>query len=153
MVKKANQRRTKKNVSRKNRKTRSKHIPKGCNMNYTVKTFLEMLHVIKLYHWKTHSFPEHKNTDELHSNMQKHIDQFVEVYLGKQGTRLKKWNKNMEARQYENTKSFKNRMYFYRSFIIELKQCFKQEKDSDLSNILDEILADLNQFLYLLTFK
>jgi hypothetical protein len=75
------------------------------------------------------------------------------VYLGKQGTRLKKWNKNMEARQYENTKSFKNRMYFYRSFIIELKQCFKQEKDSDLSNILDEILADLNQFLYLLTFK
>ena len=112
-----------------------------------------MLNVIKLYHWKTHSFPEHKNTDELHERLESHVDKFVEVYLGKDGTRLEKWDKQMEARQYENTKEFKTRMYFYRTFIIEMKQCYKKTKDSDLSNILDEILADVNQFLYLLTFK
>jgi len=126
---------------------------KTCNQNHIVKTFLEMLNVIKLYHWKTHSFPEHKNTDELHERLESHVDKFVEVYLGKDGTRLEKWDKQMEARQYENTKEFKTRMYFYRTFIIEMKQCYKKTKDSDLSNILDEILADVNQFLYLLTFK
>ena len=143
----------KKKVSKKNRKTRRRRPSKKCDINYTVKTFMEMLNVIKLYHWKTHSFPEHTNTDHLHERMQKNVDEFVEVYLGKEGTRLKKWNKEMEARQYENTKDFKTRMYFYRNFVIELKQCFNKEKDSDLSNILDETLADLNQFLYLLTFK
>lgn len=150
MVKKSISKRKGKRIYTKRKRGGAK---KKCNENHIVKTFLEMLNVIKLYHWKTHSFPEHKNTDELHEQLQSHVDKFVEVYLGKNGTRLGKWDKQMEARQYENTKDFKTRMYFYRTFIIELKQCYKKTKDSDLSNILDEILADVNQFLYLLTFK
>tara|TARA_Y100000389_G_scaffold203876_1_gene253888 strand:- start:11673 stop:12125 length:453 start_codon:yes stop_codon:yes gene_type:complete len=150
MVKKSISKRKGKRIYTKRKRGGAK---KTCNQNHIVKTFLEMLNVIKLYHWKTHSFPEHKNTDELHEQLQSHVDKFVEVYLGKDGTRLGKWDKQMEARQYENTKDFKTRMYFYRTFIIELKQCYKKTKDSDLSNILDEILADVNQFLYLLTFK
>jgi hypothetical protein len=75
------------------------------------------------------------------------------VYLGKDGSRINKWNKNMKAKQYEKSKDFKRRMYEYRDYVISLKSCFSNEKDSDLSNIIDEILADLNQFLYLLTLK
>ena len=47
-----------------------------------VQRFIELLNVIKLYHWKTKSFPEHKNTDELYSSLNEHIDHFVEVMIG-----------------------------------------------------------------------
>ncbi len=42
-----------------------------------------MLNTIKLYHWKTTSYSEHKATDELHERLSGHIDTFVEVLLGK----------------------------------------------------------------------
>jgi hypothetical protein len=40
---------------------------------------------IKLYHWETLSFPRHKATDELVTNLDANIDKFVEVYIGKYG--------------------------------------------------------------------
>jgi hypothetical protein len=45
-------------------------------------TFLEFINVVKLYHWNTRSYSEHKATDELHDSLSKHIDKFVEVMLG-----------------------------------------------------------------------
>jgi hypothetical protein len=120
---------------------------------YIVRTFLELLNVVKLYHWKTRSFPEHKNTDELYERLNEHIDKFVEVYLGKDGSRIETWNKKMEVVQYEKTKQIKDRMYQFREFLVHLSDCFDAKRDSDLLNIRDEILGDVNQFLYLLTFK
>jgi DNA-binding ferritin-like protein len=48
----------------------------------TVK-FMEILMMIKLYHWKTHSYSTHKATDELYSKLNENIDKFMEVLLGK----------------------------------------------------------------------
>ena len=31
--------------------------------------FLEMLIMVKLYHWKTYSYAQHKATDELYTNL------------------------------------------------------------------------------------
>lgn len=45
--------------------------------------FLEMLNEIKIYHWNTHSFAQHKATDELYSQLNEHVDKFVEGYAGK----------------------------------------------------------------------
>jgi hypothetical protein len=121
--------------------------------SYIIRTLIEMVNVVKLYHWKTHSFPEHKNTDELHERLNEHMDKFVEVYLGKDGSRIKKWESKINAVQYENTNDFKTSVLEYRDFLINLSNCFSKSKDSDLLNIRDEMLADINQFLYLLTFK
>ena len=41
---------------------------------YIVKKFLEMLNMVKLYHWKTRSYSQHKATDELYDRLNKHID-------------------------------------------------------------------------------
>jgi DNA-binding ferritin-like protein len=114
---------------------------------------MEMLNVVKLYHWKTHSFPEHKNTDQLYTQLNENIDKFVEVLLGKDESRIMKWNKNMQIVQYDNKASFKARIYQYREFLKDLSDILDTRMDSDLLNIRDEILADINQFLYLLTFK
>jgi DNA-binding ferritin-like protein len=111
-----------------------------------------MLNVVKLYHWKTHSFPEHKNTDELYTRLNEHIDKFVEVLLGKDESRIKQWERKMDIVQADNSKQFKDRIYEYREFLIDLNKFFDSKRDSDLLNIRDEILGDINQFLYLMTF-
>jgi hypothetical protein len=79
------------------------------------------------------------------------VDKFVEVGLGKKGGRIVNWNKRLDVPDFKEASDFKTRIYEYRTFLIGLGRCFKKNKDGDLLNIRDEILADLNQFLYLFT--
>ena len=53
-----------------------------------VTMFLQMLNTVKLYHWKTSSYAQHKATDELYTNLNLNIDTFVEIMLGKTGGRV-----------------------------------------------------------------
>ena len=50
--------------------------------------FIQMLNIIKIYHWKTLSYPEHKATDELYESFNGRMDEFVETMLGKTGNAL-----------------------------------------------------------------
>jgi hypothetical protein len=107
--------------------------------------------MIKLYHWKTHSYAEHKATDELHGRISDHIDKFVEVLLGKDSSRLQMMVHKMDLLNMNNTKELKEVIFKYIDFLTSLNHMFDSNRDSDLLNIRDEILADLNQFLYLLS--
>jgi len=146
---------TKKNNKKqqKTRKIRKLTHSQKCTKEHIIKTFMEMLNVIKLYHWNTTSYPKHKATDELYTRLNDRVDKFVEVILGKKGDRVVKWKKQFETPNYNKSDDFKNRIYEYRQFLIHLDDCFHSTRDSDLFNIRDEILADINQFLYLLTLK
>jgi hypothetical protein len=69
--------------------------------------------------------------------------------LGKRGDRLP----NIDQRLPIMSKSrgdFKHRILQYREYLKKLDTCF--EGETDLLNIRDEILGDINQFLYLMTF-
>jgi hypothetical protein len=112
--------------------------------------FLEMLNTIKLYHWKTKSYAVHKATDELQEELHKLIDQFVEVMLGKDESRLRHIHLSIQMEDFENVVDFKERIYKYRSFLTHLDDIF-DKKDSDLLSIRDDMLAAINKFLYLLT--
>jgi DNA-binding ferritin-like protein len=133
----------------------TKSDSKGINnqkKSHLVKIFLEMLNVVKLYHWKTMSFSQHKATDELYERLNEHVDKFVEVLLGKDQSRINMIEKNIELLDASSTKEFQKRVFEYRGFLTDLDRYFDQKRDTDLLNIRDEILADINQFLYLLTF-
>jgi DNA-binding ferritin-like protein len=113
---------------------------------------MEMLNVVKLYHWKTHSFAQHKATEELYEQLNENVDKFVEVLLGKDGSRINMTKKRVDLIDPESINSFKSRIYEYRAFLVDLNRYFSPKRDTDLLNIRDEILGDINQFLYLLTF-
>lgn len=117
-----------------------------------VQTFLEMLNTVKLYHWKTHSYAQHKATDELYAKLNENIDTFVEILLGKEESRVKMVEKRIRLIDAENTKDFKGRIYEYREFLIDISKYFDAKRDTDLLNVRDEILGHINQFLYLMTF-
>jgi len=137
----------KKSNTRKNNRS----LPKN-KKSHIVYIFLEMLNMIKLYHWKTHSYAQHKATDELYSKLNDHIDTFVEVLLGKDQSRIHMVETRIDLLDVRTTKELKERIFEYRQFLTEMNMFFDSSRDSDLLNIRDEILGDLNQFLYLLTF-
>jgi DNA-binding ferritin-like protein len=121
--------------------------------SHIVKVFIEMLNIIKLYHWKTHSYAEHKATDDLYEKLNSHIDKFVEVLLGKDQSRVKMLERRIDLVDVHDTKEIKTRIHEYREFLSDMNIYFDVKRDSDLMSIRDDILADLNQFLYLLSFK
>lgn len=121
----------------------------------TVK-FLEMLMMVKLYHWKTHSYATHKATDELYDSMNSNVDKFVEVLLGKTGSRIDLTNrKTISLIDLGSSDKLKERIDSFKKYLVNLNQnkTIASMSNTDLLNIRDELLADLNQFLYLLTFK
>ena len=118
--------------------------------NHIVHQFMELLITVKLYHWKTRSFPEHKSTDELYAKLNEHIDKFVEVMLGKKsGTRVEQPLFHINAYNYSSIVDLERYIEKMKKELIQLDRNFQ---DTDLLNIRDEILGDLNQFTYLLSF-
>jgi hypothetical protein len=118
--------------------------------------FLQMLNTVKLYHWKTTSYAEHKATDELYANLNLNIDKFVEIMLGKTGGRVNLTEqKSIPLLDYTGLTNFKREVEMYKQFLINMNKDagLNITNNSDLLNSRDEILGNLNQFTYLLTFK
>lgn len=139
----------KKNTTRKN-STSSQQFQQEITKN-----FLELLMAVKLYHWKTHSYAVHKATDDLYGELNTNIDKFVEVLLGKTSIRtnlvkqktIQLVDLTSKAQLIQLVKNFKH----YLVGLSNNKFMLQTMSNTDLLNIRDEILANLNQFLYLLT--
>uniref|UniRef100_A0A6C0J1A7 Uncharacterized protein n=1 Tax=viral metagenome TaxID=1070528 RepID=A0A6C0J1A7_9ZZZZ len=144
---------TEKNINHKKRRTMKvyKNNSKNNRNSYIVQQFLELLNMVKLYHWKTHSYAQHKATDELYERLNKNIDTFVETLLGKENNRIKMVEKQLRILDNSNTRKFKNNIYEFRDFLTSLDSMFNK-KDSGILSIRDDLLVDINQFLYLMTF-
>ena len=118
--------------------------------------FFEMLLLVKLYHWKTYSYATHKATDDLYSKFNENMDKFIEVLLGKTGMRIDLTNKKqISLYDLTNTPQLINKVNAFKNYLVSLtnNKAIKVMTNSDLLNIRDEMLGDMNQFLYLLSFN
>ncbi len=119
----------------------------AANINF----FFLMQTQIKLYHWQTRTFSRHKATDTTLSSLADLVDKYVEVYIGKYGrprldsrTNTTQVTNMSEAGIVKFIRRCTN--YIGRDLTKGLK-----ESDTDLFNLRDEMLAELNQLLYLFT--
>jgi DNA-binding ferritin-like protein len=142
----------KKGGSKKSIRINGKYNVNNREKSNIIKMFLQVLNMVKLYHWKTHSFSQHKATDELYEKLNEKIDEFVEILLGKDQSRVKMLEKRIDLTDSDNLKDFKTKIFEYRTFLTDMNMFFDSKKDSDLLSVRDEILGHINQFLYLLTF-
>ena len=129
--------------------SKASSIKRSSKAQAIVPTFLHMLNTVKLYHWKTTSFSTHKATDELYGTLNEQLDKFVEVMLGKREMGGRKLlNVSMiKLGVYSNNDAFKKQIENYKQFLLDLDDSF----GPDLLAIRDEILAEFNKFLYLLS--
>ena len=141
--------------TRKNTRSSKVSILRNFEREITV-NFFEMLLLIKLYHWKTHSYATHKATDELYSKFNENMDKFIEVLLGKTGMRIDlTGKKQISLYDLSNTPQLINKVNSFKGYLVSLtnNKAIKVMTNSDLLNIRDEMLGDMNQFLYLLSFN
>jgi DNA-binding ferritin-like protein len=118
--------------------------------------FFQMILMIKLYHWKTYSYATHKATDDLYSKLNENTDKFIEILLGKSGNRTDlTTQKSIKLIDLTSQEALKREIESFKNYLVNLNnnKAMKLMSNTDLYNIRDEILGNLNQFLYLLTFK
>jgi len=137
--------RTRRNIGKIGGRTKTYKSKKGGEI---VSVFFHMRSQIKLYHWQTRSFAEHKATDDLVAALDTNIDKFIEVYMGRYGRPYIKKTLPVKNLTVTGIRAFitKSDEWLASSLPRMLKK-----NDSDLLNIRDEILADLNQIKYLFT--
>ena len=116
--------------------------------------FLQLRNQIKLYHWQTRVYSRHIATDKTLENLDTTIDTYVEVYIGKYG-RPKVSGKNASIALQNLSEAGAVRLVNAAIKYLQgpLTKTLKPSTDTDLMNIRDEIIADLNQLLYLFTLK
>jgi DNA-binding ferritin-like protein len=140
-------------ATRKNRPSKSSSA--GFEKEVTIK-FFEMILMVKLFHWKTHSYATHKATDKLYDVLNDNMDKFMEVLLGKTGIRIDLMNhKSITLNDLDSQEKLKQKVEEFKRYLVSLtnNKAISSMNDTDLLNIRDEILGDMNQFLYLLSFK
>jgi DNA-binding ferritin-like protein len=126
-----------------------------------VTPLLTILNQIKIYHWQTKSFSEHKALDMAYEALEESIDEFVEVYQGIFG-RVRSASgsfvfelENLQT-DYQQSEVQSDLQLKIDQWIVYLKTFNEDEalKDkTDLLNIRDEMLGSLNQLKYLITLK
>ena len=109
---------------------------------------------IKFFHWQTKSYSEHKALDSLFSELIELSDNLIESAMGKYG------RPNSQG-QMPSTHLLNYKEGCLTEYLDSLILCYSEEckkgldpkSDSDLLNILDEMIALVNQTKYLITLK
>jgi hypothetical protein len=116
-----------------------------------VEFLLTIQNQLKIYHWQTKSYAEHKALDKAYEKYSDLVDKFIETYMGKYGRFEPKSKFQISLDNY--SENFKDAIDAYIRILIEDLPKGLKEKDTDLLNIRDEMLGTLNQLLYLLSLK
>ena len=116
-----------------------------------IQFLFEIRNQIKLYHWQTYQHSRHIATDKYLDSLDKPIDYFVEVSMGKYGRpRLTTATATITLKNMTE----KTAAIYLKAARTYLQGTFSKTinpKDTDLLNIRDEILGDINQLAYLFT--
>jgi hypothetical protein len=112
---------------------------------------LQIHNQIRILHWQTSSYAEHKALGNLYKDMDDLIDNFVEARSGQYGISKAKNNFSISMENIEKC----NPKKCLEEGISVIKQIYKSisEEDTELKNILDEMIAAMRKTRYLLELK
>jgi hypothetical protein len=118
--------------------------------NEIILNLLAMENQMRIFHWQTMSYAEHKAFGKIYENLSDLIDNFVEVCMAKHGR--PDFGGEFVIPQFDyksiNVDQYINSMI---EFLISLDNVYQEPLDSDILNIRDEMLAEANRLKYLLT--
>lgn len=116
-----------------------------------VKELLASLDQIRVYHWQTHNYARHIAAGQLYDTLSALTDQLVETWQGKYG-RFELKGKIPTYTQLNDAQAV-NFLRSLRAFLVNTLPKEFNRQDSDLFNIRDEMLADVEKTLYLFTLQ
>jgi DNA-binding ferritin-like protein len=122
------------------------------NIATNINFFLGLQTQLRICHWQTKGLGRHQAFGGLYSALDDLIDTFVETAMGKYGRFvLEDETKTIQMSNLSELeiKSFVNTV---REALVQMTQTLDQS-DTDLLNIRDEMLGELNKTAYLLTLE
>jgi hypothetical protein len=111
--------------------------------------FFELQMNVKLYHWTTESYSNHKATNKLLENLSDLIDSFVEKYMGGHARPVLKSGSSIPIQNMSKSKYIKLLKQAQDYLRRDLEKIIA--KNTELLNIRDEMLGEIDQGLYLAT--
>jgi hypothetical protein len=112
--------------------------------------FLSIQQHIRIYHWTTSIYNQHVVSGQLYEKLDELIDKFVETFLGKNKLTFEPFAITVSSNT--NIVSLLNR--FKQFLITDLELALNSGmKNTDLKNIRDEMLGEVNQSIFLLKLK
>lgn len=117
---------------------------------------LTILNQLKIFHWQTKSFAEHEAFGKTYDALNELIDEFIEVYQGKYGRIFpvgEEFNVTLINYTPERIDSTMKQIVQYLTYELLNKEDYSQDINSELLNIRDEMLSNVNKLRYLLTLK
>lgn len=118
-------------------------------MDKIVLNILSFQNKMKVFHWQTKSYARHMAYGGIYDTIGDLLDTFVEVYQGKYG-RLE-FDESIEIVNMADMKIQEVLSDFCDLLIMDITEKLDEEKDTDLLNIRDEMLAEVNKLKYLLS--
>ena len=117
------------------------------NDNCFTEYFLSLLSQTLLFHWCTPKYSHHIALNKLYDLLQVHIDKFVEVYLARFNKQpVKPFNIKMTANS-----NCSNLVGYYETQLENLRKINTSFKSaSELQSIIESIIIDIEQTIYLL---
>lgn len=110
---------------------------------------LELQSQLKIFHWQTKGVAEHEAFGRIYDSIGDIIDSFIEKYIGVyERFSIEEGSPNIQVVNYSDNN--------VEAFVNTAKTLFngmreKVSEHSDLVNILDEAIGEINQLKYLLT--
>jgi hypothetical protein len=128
-------------------------ISKNINMKEELTLKLVQIQLqFKFLHWQTMGDAKHKAYRKIYDSLGDQIDKFVEIMMGKMG-RVEFEPEFSLMFQDIKSLSIQNFLDGITEFLVSMSDQLDSRYDTDLLNIKDEILGDINQLKYRLTLK
>jgi len=125
--------------------------------SYVFKMILQNIVQAKLLHWQSMLYGQHKALDELFDGLIDKGDELAESIMGKYGRpvlnedqlclNLMNYNKPEDG----DLSDFMD--HLYKCYSLECKSIFEEGKDSEIINILDEIISLIDKIKYLISLR
>jgi hypothetical protein len=112
-------------------------------------SFLKIQNQLRIFHWQTSSYAQHKAFGKAYENLDGLIDEFVEVFMGKYGRSRAANSYNIELDNLGD--NYLEVVESFIDYLISLTDDVDPVDDTDLLNIRDSMLGELNRLKYLLT--
>jgi hypothetical protein len=113
-----------------------------------IQYFLSLLAQVKLFHWATLSYSKHKALDSLHGSLSEKVDSLVECYIGKYKKQPLK-NFSIQSKAVSDTSGLDKFLDTTCEQLSTMNKMFEKEKSPELSNIIQEMMAEVDRTVYL----
>lgn len=118
-----------------------------------VTTLLTLQAQLKVFHWQTKSYAEHKALGKLYEDLDGLIDDFIETFSGRYGVPAAKESYKLTVSNYRDTIGVMDTIDKSIGYMTADVTAMLKPEDTDLLNLRDEMIGAMNKTKYLLRLK